>query len=373
MRVASPAQMYRLLPVALLIALFGGAGAGAAPADAATAAKPAQRACHDSRATLRCAARHAGLRVGVGTEAGVRADDRLAVREFDSVTLENTLQWRSVHPAPGRWDFSGADRTIAWARRNHLRVTATHFVWDQILYESTPAWVKRISDPRKLRAVMARHLRTITRRYGSSIYRWIVVNEPLSYLGDTAAIQENHFSRVLGADYIAETFRIARRAAPRARLVLNEIFTETDPGKAEALVKLARSLVARRVPIDGVGLQGHLFTSLLQPTAPDPKLVRTTLRKLTALGLEVSFTEIDAPIFPQTRDRLAEQARRIRTLATACRQFRRCTGLTFWNLHDGRSWLSDLYQRDDLAPTLFSASRRPKPAYFAVRRAFLAD
>ena len=362
-----------MLPVALLIALLGGAGAGAAPADAATAAKAAERPCHGSRATLRCAARHAGVRVGVGHEAGVRADDRHAVREFDSVTLENALQWRTVHPAPGRWDFSGADRTIAWARRNRLRLTATHFVWDQILYQSTPAWVKEISDPRRLRAVMARHLRTITRRYGSSIHRWIAVNEPLRYIGDTSAIQENHFSRVLGGDWIAETFRIAHRAAPRARLVLNEIFTEASPTKAEALVKLARSLVARGVPIDAVGLQGHLFTSFLQPMAPDARLLRTTLRKLTALGLEVSFTEIDAPTFPQTRERLAAQARRIRTLVTACRQFRRCTGLTFWNLHDGRSWIDDLFQRDDTAPTLFNASLRRKPAYFAVRRALLAN
>jgi endo-1,4-beta-xylanase len=352
------------LSVALLVGIV--AGAAAAPADAATAAP---RSCHKSRATLRCAARYAGLRVGVGHEAGVRADDRLAAREFDSVTLEGSLLWNVVHPAPGRWDFSGADRTVAWARRNRLRITATHFVWDQIVYQSTPAWVKQITDPRQLRAVMAQHLRTITRRYGSSIDRWIVVNEPLRYVGDTTAIQENHFSRVLGPDWIAESFRIARRAAPTARLWLNEIFTEADPAKAGALVRLAHSLVARGVPIDGVGLQGHLFTSSLQPTAPNPRLVRATLRKLTALGLQVSFTEIDAPTFPGTPDRLAEQARRIRTLVTACLQFRRCTSLTFWNLHDGRSWLNGLFGRSDLAPTLFSASLRPKPAYFAVRRA----
>jgi endo-1,4-beta-xylanase len=305
----------------------------------------------------------------VGHEAGVRADDRLAAREFDSVTLEGSLVWRVVHPAPGRWDFSGADRTVAWARRKRLRLTATHFVWDQIVYQSTPAWVKQISDPRRLRAVMARHLRRITRRYGSKIHRWIVVNEPLRYVGDTAAIQDNHFSRVLGGAWIAESFRIADRAAPRARLWLNEIFTESDPAKAAALVKLARSLVARRVPIDGVGLQGHLFTSFLRPTAPHAQLLRTTLRKLTALGLEVSFTEIDAPTLPQMPGRFAAQARRIRTLVTSCRRFRRCTSLTFWNLHDDRSWLNDLFGRDDLAPTLFSGSLRPKPAYFAVRRA----
>ena len=89
LRVASPAEMSscRLLPVALLIALVGGAGAGAAPAEAATAAKPAQGSCHESRATLRCAARHAGLRVGVGHRSrrpGRRPSRRPRVRLRDA-------------------------------------------------------------------------------------------------------------------------------------------------------------------------------------------------------------------------------------------------------------------------------------------------
>jgi endo-1,4-beta-xylanase len=216
-------------------------------------------------------------------------------------------------------------------------------------------------------------LRTITRRYRRGIARWIVVNEPLRYLGDTAALQENHFSRVLGPDWIAESFRIARRAAPQSRLWLNEVFTEVDPAKARALVELARSLVSRDVPIHGVGLQGHLFTNFLQPTAPRPEILRETLRELTALGLQVSFTEIDAPTLPDTPDRLAEQARRVGALVEACLEFRRCKSVTFWNLHDGRSWLSSLFRRDDLAPTLFDTALQPKPAYFSVRQALRAS
>src|SRR5215469_14257339 len=132
--------------------------------------------------------------------------------------MKPSVSARSAKPEPARWDFSGADRSIAWARSQDLFVTATHFVWDQIVYQTTPEWVKQITDPAQLRAVMEEHLRTITDRYGAAINRWIVVNEPLQYVGDTAAIQENHFSRVLGPDWIAESFRIARRAAPDAQL-----------------------------------------------------------------------------------------------------------------------------------------------------------
>lgn len=58
---------------------------------------------------------------------------------------------------------------------------------------------------------------------------------------ETTQVQENHFSRTLGPDWIAEAFRIAHEAAPDSELWLNEIFIETDPAKAHALVDLARA------------------------------------------------------------------------------------------------------------------------------------
>ncbi len=356
---------HRCLLAALAAALLP--GLLAAPAQALSTPS-----CRERPVSLRCAAARAGIRVGVGHEVGDRAEDRLAAHEFDAMSLEGSLLWSVVHPSPDRWDFTGADRSIAWARRRHLQLTATHFVWDQILYQSTPAWVKRITDPRKLRRVMYRHLRTITRRYGDgAIDRWIAINEPLQYFGDTTKVQENHFSRVLGPDWMAEVFKIARRAAPRSELWLNEIFTETDAAKAGALVRLARSLVAQGVPIDGVSLQGHLFTPMLQPVAPRASLVRRTLRRLAALGLSVSLTEIDAPTLPGTPNRSREQGRRIRALVDSCLAVRRCTGVTFWDLEDRRSWLNGLFGRSDLSPTLFGPDLRPKRSYFAVRDALI--
>ncbi len=320
--------------------------------------------------TLRGAAVRAGVLVGVGREAGTALDDRLAVREFDAMTLENSLMWSVVQPAPGRWDFRGADRSVAFARRHHLFLTATHFVWDQIFYHSTPAWVERITSRKRLEAVMENHLATITHRYGRAINRWIVVNEPLRYFGNTGAIQPNVFSRVLGSDWIADSFRIAHRAAPHAQLWLNEAFAETDPVKANALVRLARALVHQHVPIDGVGLEGHLFVPL-RPVAPNTSLVLRTLRRLAALDLQVSLTEVDAPTLPGP-GRLTVQASRVRALVSQCLALRRCTSITFWDLLDSESWLNRLFGRADLAPTLFDAARHPHPVYSAVLNALLA-
>jgi endo-1,4-beta-xylanase len=123
---------------------------------------------------------------------------------------------------------------------------------------------------------------------------------------------------------------------------LNEVFTETDARKAQALVELARTLVAAHVPIDGVGFQGHLFTPFLQPVAPDATSVADAMRAIATLGLKVAVTEIDAPTFPDTPDRFVEQARRVRALVEACLGVRRCTDVIFWDLQDAESWLKHL-------------------------------
>lgn len=349
----------RLLPVVILLALAAACGDGQSDD------------CDGDTTPLRCAARHADIRVGVGMDAGDAAAEEVAAGEFDAVSTEGTFFWSAIHPERERWDYGRADQTLAWAGRHDLFVTATHFVWDQIFYSTTPGWVKAITSPEELRQVMREHLETISLRYGRGIDRWIVVNEPLQYLGDTTQVQANHFSRTLGPDWIAEAFRIAHEAAPDSELWLNEIFLETDPAKARALVDLARTLVDERVPIDGVGIQGHLFKPLVA-VAPDVALVRETMEALAALGLEVALTEVDAPVLPDTPDQLGEQARRIRALVEVCLAVPRCRSITFWNLHDGASWLSGLFGRSDLAPTLFDATLQPKPAYFAVQEAFSA-
>jgi len=316
--------------------------------------------------TFRCAGQRIGVRVGESFDEGESAaEDRLRLAQFDAVTFPN-FTWSQTEPGPNRWDFRATDAEIAFARRHHLYVTANHFVWDQLAYSSTPAWVNAINDPVRLEAVMLNHISTFTKRYGDTIRAWTVVNEPLSYFIPTTAIHPNHFAKVLGPDWIADAFRIAHRGAPRTALWLNEVFTEDDPAKANSLVELAAGLVARHVPIDGVSLEGHLFTPLLEPMVPDVALVRQTLERLAALGLQVALSEIDAPTLPTTPNRFAVQADDIGGLVGACRAVPQCRSITFWDIDDSQSWLIPLFHRADVDPTLFTSEQRPKPAFASV-------
>jgi endo-1,4-beta-xylanase len=290
--------------------------------------------------------------------------NRLISEEFNALSPEGELVWKVIHPGRDEWDFEAADRTLAFAEEHGLFTTVSHFVWDQATSVSgTPEWVKTIEDPDELRQVMRGHLAAITARYGGRIDRWIVVNEPLEYGG--TALYPNHFYDVLGPDYVSEAFRIAEEAAPDSELWLNEIFTENNPAKASALVDLVTNLVATGVPIDGVGLQGHLFAG-----DPDYELVRDTMQRLGDLGLGVAITELDAPVGGDLPNRLEVQAQRMAGMVRTCLAVPACDSVTFWGLSDDVSWLN-WFLAPNLDPLLFDASLRPKPAYFAVRDALL--
>jgi len=312
--------------------------------------------------SLREAAAGTGVRVGVAAAPGDPEAERLLLEEFDAVSAEGELLWRVIHPTPEEWNFEPADRLLSFTFEHGLETTVTHFVWDQAVdFSGTPAWVKEIANPDELRTVMRQHLSTLSARYGERIDRWIVVNEPFNYLNGT--LYENHFYRVLGPDYIAETFRIASEAAPHSQLWLNEILVEYSPPKAAALVALARDLVERGVPIDGVSLQGHLFLG-----EPSYRLIRSTMREIGDLGLATAITELDAPMSVDVPDRLEVQARQMAGMVEACLGVAACNSVTWWGLHDGISWINWLLG-PDLVPLLFDASLTPKPAYFAVRDA----
>jgi endo-1,4-beta-xylanase len=94
-------------------------------------------------------------------------------------------------------------------------------------------------------------------------------------------------------------------------------------------------LIANGVPVDGVGLQGHLFAG-----DPDYELVQDTMQRIGALGLKVAITELDAPVGADLPDRFEVQAQRMAGMVQACLAVPACDSVTFWGLDDEVSWLN---------------------------------
>jgi endo-1,4-beta-xylanase len=146
----------------------------------------------------------------------------------------------------------------------------------------------RADRSRVLGELVHRHIRTVLTHFKGRMATWDVVNEPL-YMFWSARIDDNVFFRYLGSEYIADAFRIARGVDPTAKLYMSEQLESFSDARAEAFFKLAQHLKQEGVPIDGVGLQSHFGFTL-----PAMEEFRAFLARLTALGLEVEITELDA-------------------------------------------------------------------------------
>ena len=326
---------------------------------ATTTASPPN--CDDaSTCTTRQLADAAGVTFGTAVRAAYldEAGYRTALlTTFNSVTPENELKWASIHPAPNTWNFAPADKIINFAKKNHLQVKGHNFIWEQESVDSTPDWVLAIDDPTKLRAAITDHIRTVMRRYGGAVDRWDVVNEPLKTLG--ADLYNNHFREVLGEGYIGEMFAIAHDVDPTARLFINESTVEFLPDKAAALVALVKDLLARGVPIDGVGIQAHLIAGTIDSTA-----VRRLIGDLEDLGVEVAITELDVPTTTGP-DPLATQADTYGQALGACLD-KHCREVTLWGFTDRYTWIDGFFG-PGRAPLPFDRNYRPKPALTAIR------
>lgn len=327
---------------------------------------------------------------------GVGIQDRIYEREsewpllfsqFTLVTPENSMKPMAVQPEPGTWRFETADRFVDFARSKNLKVVGHCLVWAKD--DRTPRWFGTDEGKPASREVllerMKAHIDTVAGRYRGKIAMWDVVNEALDD-GD-AYLRDSCWSRACGEEFIAKAFLYAHAADPGALLIYNDYNNELD-GKREKMIRLIESLRAKQVPLHAVGLQGHYELDAVPFEA-----LEKTLAAMQALKMKVVVSELDIDVIPRgrwwanngaERDALSKHnpysdrcppeilQRQAEQYAKLFRLFRKSSDtllrVSFWNLHDGESWLNDFPWKRVNHPLLFDRQRMPKPAYEAVMR-----
>jgi endo-1,4-beta-xylanase len=261
------------------------------------------------------------------------------------VTPENAMKWAVIEPQPGKFEWSGADAIVDFARKHDQRVRGHTLVW----HAQNPDWLTALRGA-ALRAAIELHNDKILTRYRGRVADWDVVNEPLE--DDGRLRPQPYFTRPM----IGAAFRWAHRADPQARLWLNEIGAEEVGPKSDALYALVRDLLTAGVPVGGVGFQGHFSLQGVPPT------FARNVERFAALGVKVALTELDVALpLPETD---AERARQAGIYAQAARDCGPCAGITVWGFTDRHSWISAT-QPGMGAATLLDGDLRAKPAYTA--------
>ncbi|MFG0251088.1 MAG: endo-1,4-beta-xylanase [Phycisphaeraceae bacterium JB051] len=252
---------------------------------------------------------------------------------FNIVTHESNLKWpRWIEPARRK----AADKLIDWLMENDIALRGHAMVWpgwSHGKYPHVPQHIVELTkDPAnrdKVAQMVLDHITNIGQIYGEKVTTWDVINEPT--LNDD-------LTRYLGGDDIfIDWFKAARKAAPNARLVLNETTGGTVVSD-QYFYSLIKKLVDNDTPIDAVGFQSHFG----QTSIGIPQFLEL-LDKYAALGLMVDISEFDIEGYDAKY-----RADYTRDFMTACFSHPAVDTFIVWGFWAQRHWRPEraMYDKD---------------------------
>jgi endo-1,4-beta-xylanase len=306
-------------------------------------------------------------------------------RHFSIVTPENCMKPDPVQREPGKFNFDLPDQFVEFAVKNNLKVVGHCLVWAKD--DRTPPWFFKDGDKVASRELlldrMRTHVTTEVARYKGKIAQWDVVNEAID--DGAGYLRSSGWTTACGEEFIAEAFRAAHLADPDALLIYND-YNNEKPQKREKMLRLVGSLLASGVPVHAIGLQGHYEIDQV-PLAE----IEATIEAVKAIGLKVVVSELDIDVIPRGKwwaenGKYREELAKLDPYAEGCppeilqRQAEQYAALfaifrkhkdsilriSFWNLHDGQSWLNYFPWKRVNHPLLFDRQQQPKPAFQAV-------
>lgn len=290
------------------------------------------------------------------------------LRDAAQIVPEYEMKRDVLEPQPGRYDFSALDRLVGFARRSGLGFRGTPLVW----WHSNPPWLAPALDARRDERLMTSPINALMKRYAMDSVD--VVNEAIAEDGN--GLRPSVWLNAFGPGYIDTAFHVARAAAPNTRLVYNDYGCEwgsMDHIRA-AHLKLLDGLLKRNVPVDALGLQGHLWAFR---DRCDQKKLQRFMAEVRARGLSILITELDVddtggPYDAGARDRgVADEARRFLDVVL---DNPATLGVLAWNISDRYDDAPDDWKLKMLnwryRKTLYDSQMRKKPLWDAVAQAF---
>ncbi|EAA26581.3 carbohydrate-binding module family 1 protein [Neurospora crassa] len=276
------------------------------------------------------------------------------VHEFGQLTPENGMKWDATEGQPGKFTFQSGDIVAGVAKSNGQLLRCHTLVW----YSQLPSWVSNGSWNRNtLQSVIESHISNVMGHYKGQCYAWDVVNEAIS---DDAQgnYRDSIFFKTFKTDYFPIAFNAAKKADPNAKLYYNDYNLEYNGAKTERALELVKLIKAAGAPIDGVGFQAHMTVG----GTPSRSAMATLLKRFTALGVEVAYTELDIAHKnqPSSSSVQAQQATDYANMVGSCVDVDGCVGVTIWGFIDKYNWI----QNGNAA--IFDSSFNKKPAYSAI-------
>jgi len=271
--------------------------------------------------------------------------------------------WRRYEPHPGQTMRDKTLDVVQWCLANGITTKGHPLVWTN--RSGVPDWLKS-NPPDKTEELLLGRVEREVDRFAGKIDIWDVVNEPVNTRAWTHVGTGDYIKEPINeiADYVEKAFKRARKANPKAHLVLNEFNTIARKDVLMRFVQLVEELKRRKTPISGLGIQSHEPREHWYP----PKEVWATFDNLASLGFPLHITEF----IPQSSDKNITGSWRKgkwtqEAQADFAEQFFRLsfghpavTSINWWGLSDRRIWLP--------GGGLLTKEYEPKPVYNRLRK-----
>lgn len=288
----------------------------------------------------------------------------------------------------GKYDFSRPLSVARFCAEHRIEIHGSPVLWAQDRF--TPPWV--LENPTKAKVILENHIKKIVGDFGrqvvamgSRVQVYHVVNEAFDYRGQ---LLDSYWKTNLGLmrkgsavpAFVEVAFLTAAKLDPRAKLLYNDYGQEElNSQKFDAIMSMLVEMLARRIPVHGMGWQLHVTAK--QVLSSDFPLEQR-MNAVAALGLENYITELDIvmddrnldgtlpppPTDGYTQQDFQNQKLAYKKVTEIFARANRRRAMQVWGVYDPQSWLGAERQ-----PLLFDAQFAKKPAYSGVAEALTGN
>jgi len=266
--------------------------------------------------------------------------------------------WWNYERRKGNPDDESTEKIVRWCKAHNVTTKGHPLAWNYV----DPRWLPKEPDE-AMRLQMARVGRCVE-KFKGDINTWDVVNEATHYdreqLKKQAPILTEAIREMGVRTYLREAFETARKANPKATLLINDYRTDADYQN-----KVISELVGDdgRALYDVIGIQSHMHGGYW-----GAKKAWEVCERFAGYGKPLHFTEMTVVSGPKSDQGWATTPEGEQTQARQVAEFYRVLfshpmveAITWWDFTDQNAW-----QR---APAgLVRDDMTAKPAYDELKR-----
>lgn len=260
--------------------------------------------------------------------------------------------------------FDSVKPLLDFAKENGVKIHGHVLVWHsqtpEAFFHEDYSIFKPVLSREMMLARLENYVKAIMEyldgNYPGVVVSWDVVNEAID--DTTGKLRASNWTKVVGDDFVARAFEIARKYAPEGTLLYyNDYNTALEP-KQTGIMNLLNGLIEEG-NIDGYGFQMHHDVSF-----PSIAQIRKSVERVAATGLKLRVSELDVTVKSATDEAFEKQAAYYADVMKIILDYAdQMEAVQVWGVTDDLSWRASQY------PLLFDAAAQPKAAFWAVVQA----